>query len=116
MDWRVILYRDELGNEPVKDFILEQPDEAIGAILHVFDLLYRFDLSLGWPYVEKIEGKIWSLRIKHSSDYYRILYFTFSSKKFIMLHAVKKKSDKLSKRAIDIAIKRMNDHEATPLG
>ena len=116
MDWRVIFYRDKLGNEPVKDFILEQSDEAIGAILHVFDLLYRFDLSLGKPYVEKIEGKIWSLRVKHGSDYYRILYFAFSGKKFILLHAVEKKSDKLSTRDIDIAFKRMNDHGAMPLG
>jgi len=114
MDWRVVFYRDKVGNEPAKDFILAQSDEAIGAILHVFDLLYRFDLSLGKPYVEKIEGKIWSLRIKHSSDYYRILYFAFSGKKFILLHAVKKKSDKLSKRDLDIAFKRMNDHEARP--
>ena len=116
MDWRVILYRDDDGNEPVKDFILEQPHGAIGEILHVFDLLYRFDLSLGKPYVEKVEGKIWSLRIKHSSDYYRILYFTFSDKKFILLHAVKKKSDKLSKRDLLIAITRMNDHKAKSSG
>lgn len=112
MDWQVIFYRDKNGNEPVKDFILGQSDGAIGAILHVFDLLYRFDLSLSKPYVEKVEGKLRSLRIKHSSDYYRILYFAFLGKKFILLHAVKKKSDKLSKRDIEIAIKRMNDHEA----
>ena len=111
MDWRVIFYRDKDGNEPVKDFILERPDDAIGAILHVFDLLYRFDLSLGKPYVEKIEGKIWSLRIKHSSDYYRIFYFAFTGKKFVLLHAIKKKRDKLKKGDIELATSRMNDHE-----
>ena len=111
MDWRVIFYRDDNGNEPVKEFILAQSDDAIGEILHVFKLLYRFHLSLGKPYVEKVVGKIWSLRIKHSSDYYRVFYFAFSNRKFVLLHAVKKKSDKLSNRDIDIAIKRMNGHE-----
>lgn len=111
MDWQVIFYKDNNGDEPVKKFILEQPDGAIGEILHVFDLLYRFDLSLGLPYVEKVKEKIWSLRIKHSSDYFRILYFAFSGKKFILLHAVKKKSDKLQKRDIEIAINRMDEHE-----
>jgi len=111
MGWQIVFYRDKDGNEPVKDFILEQPDGAIGEILHVFDLLYRFDLSLGLPYVEKVQGKIWSLRIKHSSDYYRVLYFAFSGKKFILLHAVKKKSDKLQKRDIELAIDRMGEHE-----
>ncbi len=116
MDWRVVSYRDDNGNEPVKEFILAQSNSAIGTIIHVFDLLYRFDLSLGWPYIEKVKGKIWSLRIKHSSDYYRILYFAFSGKKFILLHAVKKKRDKLSNRDIDTAIERMNDHEAMSAG
>jgi len=116
MGWTVVLYKDDDGNEPVKDFILNQTHSAIGEILHVFDLLHRFDLSLGKPYVEKVEGKIWSLRIKHSSDYYRIFYFAFTGRKFIILHAVKKKSDKLSKRDILIATKRMNDHESKTLG
>ena len=115
-DWRVIFYQDKDGSEPVKGFILEQSDGAIGAILHVFDLLYKFDLSLGYPYIEKIEGKIWSLRIKHSSDYYRILYFAFTGKKFILLHAVKKKRDKLLKSDIEIAVERMKTHEASSLG
>lgn len=108
MAWQVIFYRDEDGQEPVKDFILKQTDSAIGEILHVFDLLYRFDISLGLPYVEKVRGKIWALRIKHSSDYYRILYFAFSEQKFILLHAIKKKSDKLSNRDIETAVQRMN--------
>jgi len=116
MDWRVVFYRDDTGSEPVKEFILAQPDGAIGEIIHVFDLLYRFDLSLGKPYIEKVKGKIWSLRIKHSSDYYRILYFAFSGKKFVLLHAVKKKRDKLSNKDIDIAISRMNDHEVRSTG
>ena len=112
MYWRIIFYKDKSGNEPVKEFILNQSDGAIGEILHVFDLLYRFNLSLGKPYVEKVEGRIWELRIKHSSDFYRILYFTFSGKKFILLHALVKKSDKLPTRDIQLAIKRMNEYES----
>ena len=112
MNWQVVFYRDEEGNEPVKEFILNQSDGAIGEILHVFDLLYRFNLSLGLPYIEKVRGRVWALRIKHSSDYYRILYFTFSGKKFVLLHAVKKQSNKLSTRDIKLAIERMNQYEA----
>lgn len=111
MSWHVIFYKDKDGDEPVKNFVLSQPDGAQGEIIHVFDLLYKFDLSLGSPYVEKVRGKIWSLRIKHSSDYYRILYFAFSGQKFILLHAVKKKTDKLLNRDIELAIERMNEHE-----
>ena len=53
MSWHIIFYKDKDGTEPVKDFILTQSYEARAEILHVFDLLYKFDLSLGKPYVEK---------------------------------------------------------------
>jgi phage-related protein len=111
MKWHVIFYQDKHGSEPVKDFILEQSYAARGEILHVLDLLYEFDLNLGKPYVEKVQGKIWALRIKHSSDYYRILYFACSGQNFILLHAIKKKRDKLLASDIDLAIERMNEHE-----
>jgi len=61
MVWHVIFYEDKNGQEPVKDFILYQSYEGCAEILHVFDLLYKFDLSLGKPYIEKINGKIWAL-------------------------------------------------------
>ena len=37
-DWQVIFYIDKEGNEPVKDFILGQPDGAIAEILHLVKL------------------------------------------------------------------------------
>ena len=111
MSWHVVFYRERDGNEPVKDFILKQSYDAQAEIIHVFDLLYKFDLSLGKPYVEKVQGKIWALRIKHSSDYYRILYFTFSDQNFVLLHAIKKKRDKLLIKDIELAIDRMNEQE-----
>jgi phage-related protein len=110
MEWQVVFYKDETGDEPVKNFILEQPNGAVGEIIHVFDLLHKFGLSLGSPYVEKVQGSIWALRIKHSSDYYRIFYFASSGKKFILLHGIKKKTDRMRKTDIDMAIKRMDDH------
>jgi phage-related protein len=87
MCWHSVFYVDKNGKEPVKDFILDQPHGAIGEILHVFDMLYRFGLNLSKPYVEHVKGKIWALRIKHSSDYYRVFYFAVSGKKFVLLHA-----------------------------
>ena len=89
MNWHVIFYRDDNGNEPVKEFISQQSYGARAEIIHVFDLLYKFNISLALPYVEKIKGKIWSIRIKHSTDYYRIFYFIFPDKKFILFCPVR---------------------------
>lgn len=109
MNWQLVFFIDELGHEPVKDFILKQSDGAIAEILHVFKLLRQFGLILGMPYVRKVhKSGIRELRIKHGSDMYRILFCTNERHEFILLHAFLKKEAKLSKTDMDLAIRRMN--------
>jgi phage-related protein len=112
MDWQVVFYIDREGNEPVKDFILEQPDGAIAEILHVFKLLRGFNVTLGMPYVRKIDKSgLRELRIKHSSNLYRIFYFAYIEHKFVLLHAIVKKEDKTPESDKELARKRMNDYK-----
>jgi phage-related protein len=112
MDWHVVFYIDTGGNEPVKDFILGQPNGAIAEIIHVFKLLRQFNITLGMPYVDKIgTSGIRELRIKHGSDIYRIYFFAHTEKNFVLLHAVKKKKDKIAQNDIYLAINRMNDYK-----
>lgn len=111
MQWQVIFYDDDAGNEPVRAFILLQGDKAIAEILHVFKLLRQFNVELGMPYVRKIgKSGIRELRIKHSSDIYRIFFFACTGRKFVLLHAIQKKSDKIPETDKDLAIQRMNDY------
>ncbi|MFC2004410.1 type II toxin-antitoxin system RelE/ParE family toxin, partial [Chloroflexota bacterium] len=92
MNWQLFFYMDADGNEPVKDFILAQPDGSIAEILHVFKLLREFNIRLSMPYVRKIgKSGLRELRIKHSSDLYRIFYFAYVERKFVLLHAILKK-------------------------
>ena len=113
MDWHVVFYMDNRGNEPVKDFILGQSDGAIAEIIHVLKLLREFNIALDMPYVDKIgPSGIRELRIKHSSDIYRIYFFARSGRKFVLLHAINKKGTKVSQNDICLAIDRMNDYKA----
>lgn len=113
MVWQVTFYIDDEGNEPVKDFILAQSDGAIAEILHVFKLLREFNIRLGMPFVRKIsKSGLRELRIKHSSDLYRIFYFTYVEQKFVLLHAILKKEAKTPESDKKIAIKRMNDYKS----
>ena len=113
MDWHVVFYMDSRGNETVKDFILRQPDGAIAEIIHVLKLLREFNITLAIPYVEKIGSSgIRELRIKHSSDIYRIYFFAHTGRKFVLLHAIKKKRNKIAENDIRLAIDRMNDCRA----
>ena len=113
INWQLVFYIDEHNHEPVKDFILQQPDGAIAEILHVFKLLRQFGTTLGMPYVRKIhESGIRELRVKHGSDIYRILFCAARRHKFILLHALLKKEDKLAKADESLAIRRMNRSES----
>jgi phage-related protein len=113
MDWHVVFYMDSAGNEPVKDFILEQSDGAIAEIIHVLKLLREFNIALGMPYVDKIgPSGIRELRIRHSSDVYRIYFFARTGRRFVLLHAIKKKRNKMSENDIRLAIDRMDDYRA----
>jgi len=113
MNWHVVFYMDIGGNEPVKDFILGQSNGAIAEIIHVLKLLREFNITLGMPYVDKIgPSGIRELRIKHSSDIYRIYFFAHTGRKFVLLHAIKKKRTKISQNDICLAIDRMNDYRA----
>jgi phage-related protein len=104
---------DNRGNEPVKDFILGQSNSAIAEIIHVLRLLREFNVTLGMPYVDKIgSAGIRELRIKHGSDIYRIYFFAHTGRKFVLLHAIKKKRSKISQNDIRLAIDRMNDYKA----
>jgi len=92
---------------------LEQPDGAIAEILHVFKLLGEFNIQLGMPYVRKIDRSgLRELRIKHSSDLYRIFYFAYTGHKLVLLHAILKRSDRTLEGDIELAIKRMNDYKS----
>jgi phage-related protein len=64
---------------------------------------------LSEPYTKQVKGKIRELRVKDSLGAVRVLYFTFTGKRFILLHGFIKKADKTPERDIQIAEKRMNE-------
>ena len=111
MDWQIEFYVDKKGRAPVAEFIHAQPPKAIAEILHVLDLLIEFNVNLTMPYVRKIDKSgLRELRIKHGSDAYRIFYFAYIKRRFVLLHAILKKGQKTPKKDKNKAIKRMNEY------
>ncbi len=107
MEWQPVFYQDAKGREPARDFILAQSDGAIAEILHVLKLLRLFNVRLEMPYAHKVDECLRELRIKHGSDYYRILYCAIPEKRFLLLHAFTKKTGKLSPQDIELAETRL---------
>jgi toxin-antitoxin system, toxin component, relE family len=75
------------------------------------DLLAEFGNALKEPYVKHIDGEIWELRIKFSSDISRIFYFMWRANTIVLLHGFIKKTQKTPRPEIEIAQKRLRDYK-----
>lgn len=109
MEWTVEYYKDTEGNEPVAVFIDALPDKAIVKVFRVIKLLKEYGVLLKEPYTKQVKGKIRELRIKDSHGAIRILFFTYTGRRFILLHGFIKKTDKTPVGDIELAEKRMKD-------
>ena len=111
MTWQVEFYIDSDGYEPVKDFVLAQSKGTIAEIIHVFKLLREFNTGLGMPYVKKIDKSgLRELRIKHSSNIYRVFFFAYVGQKFVLLHAIMKKQDQTPEGDKRLALERKQEY------
>ena len=99
------------GRVPVREFIDEQAVEVREKIFSDLERLVHFNVQLGSPYVEKVEGRdFWALRTKVRGNIYRTFYFAHTGKKFVLLHTYQKKSQKAPKKELDVAEERMSDY------
>lgn len=109
MAWVVEYYTDANGKEPVADFIDSLPVAAQAKVLRLTALLADYGVLLKEPYTKRIKGKIRELRIIDNLGAVRILYFTYTGRRFILLHGFIKKTDRTPEKKIMLAEKRMND-------
>jgi len=107
-----IEYYTEKGKCPVFEFIQEQPPKEQAKILREIDLLEEFGLALGMPHIRKMQGaeEIWELRIKHSTNNFRIFYFCFTKGTFVLLHAIRKATSKTPAKDLKLATRRMANY------
>jgi phage-related protein len=109
MDWTIEYYRDADGYEPAKHFVSSLSNSARAKALRTLALLKEHGVLLKEPYTRQLKGKIRELRVKDNQGNVRVLYFTHTGKRFILLHGFVKKTDKTPVREIETAEKRMND-------
>ena len=99
----------EIFNYSVEKFIQTLNKETIARVIHTIELLEKFGNKLGLPHSKMVSRGIFELRI-HSSQNVRIFY-AFSKNKAILLHGFIKKTSKIPKKEIGIAIRRFDGLE-----
>ena len=104
MDWSIEYYNNE-----VEKRILALPKGLLARYLRLTDLMLEFGSDLGLPHTRFLGEGLIELRIKSREGIARIFYCTLIGKKIVMLHMFIKKSDKIPKKEINIATKRMKE-------
>jgi phage-related protein len=107
--YNLILYTTERGDSPIDEFLDGLDKKSRAKVAAHLSLLEEQGPNLKRPYADIIRGKIRELRIHHSSNQYRILYFFQLRDQIILLHAFSKKTQQLKEKDIELAERRMGD-------
>ncbi len=109
MAWTVQYYETAQGNKPIETFLNALSDKAQVKCVAYIDRLETDGTQLPASIVAHVRGKIWELRPEWSGNEYRFFYGAFIGRRFVILHAVQKKKQKLREKDIAIAEQRYDD-------
>jgi phage-related protein len=109
MGWEVLYYQTERGDSPIEDFLNALPRKARAKCIAYMDMLEEFGFNLPRSFIAKVRGDLWELRPEWAGTEYRFLYFAMIEQRFVILHAMTKKTQKLKTRDIELAEVRMAD-------
>lgn len=105
MSWKVEFLQTRRGDYPVKEFIEKLEKKTYVRVLRSITLLINFGPYIREPYAKKLQPNLYELRIK-GSESIRIFY-TKVEEKYILVHAFKKKSQKIPQNELKIALDRI---------
>ncbi len=101
--WEIIFL-----NEVVLAEFLALPVSARAKFDRIEELIRSCGLeNLDRPYVAHVTGKIWEIRIATKDSNARCLYVTRVGRKIVLLRVFDKKTDKIPRREIEIAMDRL---------
>ena len=99
------------GENVIGEFLSTLPSKDLAKVMRDIGLLEQYAPDLHEPYTKHIEGPIWELRSKFSSNIYRIFYFIWKNNKLVLLHGFTKKRRKTPVSEINIAKKHLDDYQ-----
>lgn len=107
--FQIELYQTEDGRIPLDEFLEGLDAKLYAKILRDIDLLEVFGTALTMPQARHLDGALWELRTKFSSNISRIICFTQSQGRIILLSGFVKKSQRTPQGEVDRARRYMED-------
>lgn len=104
MTWAVTFYSEKVENQT-----LELPAGILANLLHILDLVEEFGPSLGRPHTAPLGKGLFEIRAKGPEGIGRSLFCTVKGQEIVILHSFIKKTQKIPKKHMDLARKRMKE-------
>ena len=109
MPWKVEFFETSRGSSPPRDFLVGLPAKAQAKLARAIDLLEEYGPGIGEPYVKSVRGRkgLLELRTSLGSDAFRLFFFRAGDTRLMVVHGIRKKSQKMPSRDLDTAVERM---------
>lgn len=109
MKWKIEYYTNPNGQSPIKDFVDGLPLKAKARTMKMLDLLEEYGTQMGEPHVKHLSRELWELRVRAREGIFRLLFTVRTDRIIILLHGFQKKTERLPKRELDLALRRMRE-------
>jgi phage-related protein len=104
----IYYFLDERGENPVKEFIKALSQDERAKVFAYISELKNQGHNLRRPLADYLGHGIYELRPKAN----RIFYFFFLKNSAVLIHAIRKKTDKIPNRDFELCLKRKSEVEA----
>ncbi|MDQ6905759.1 MAG: type II toxin-antitoxin system RelE/ParE family toxin [Chloroflexota bacterium] len=106
-EWSTVFFVEENGRRPIQDFLSSLDGKTQTRFVWSIEQLRVRNTRAREPLVRNLEGRLWELREESNTNIYRLMYFFFTGRRIVFVHAFQKKTQKTPRREIDIALDRM---------
>ena len=105
LSWKIEFFTTVRGKSPVLEYVNGLQARERAKVHYHLRLLREFGINLREPHASPLEGHkpLWELK----PGPIRLFYFAHKGRRFIILHAFRKKGQKTPRRHIETAERRM---------
>ncbi|MFP4487347.1 MAG: type II toxin-antitoxin system RelE/ParE family toxin [Campylobacterales bacterium] len=108
MKLAVKFYKTEAGNEPVREWLKSLPEnerKIIGSDI----MTVQYGFPVGMPLVKQIDKGLFEIRSNLPDRIARVIFTVMNGEAVLLLHGFIKKSQKIEKKELELAKKRLKD-------
>ncbi len=112
MACRIVFFEVGRGTSPPQDFLAGLPPKALAKMLRTIGLLETHGSALGEPYMKRLTGwpGLLELRTSVGSDAFRLFLFFAESDLAVIVHGIRKKTERTPIRELRTAESRRQEY------